>query len=381
VIVQRSVGGLVALLALAGCGRLHFEDVPGDDGGGDLLTLDPAIATINLGSQQQLTAAGGSPPYRFDLTGEGWIDPMLGLYRAPSQVGQTTVRVTDAAGATATAEVDYRGSTIFVVGGLIGVNASTSVYASPNGINWTNVGSIPAARNNGALVVWDDRLLYLGGGMMAGSSEDNIYVSTDGATWTLAGTLPERVTSTSVLGHDGALWMIGGYDGTGDHGEVRRSTDGLTWTTAGSFPSPRHEHDAFSRAGVMWVLGGHGAATFPYSDVLRTTDGATWETTSTTLNFATDFQGAGQLGNRVVRVCGAGCSSLEVSDDFTTWTTGTVPDGGRDGPTIVTHDDKLVLVGGGSTSVYSSSDGLQWTTIGTFPVNLTRASATVFTPR
>lgn len=369
------------LVLAAGCGRVQFDErseTAGDASSTLALVLEPPTATINMGSKLQLTASGGVPPYTFDVLGGGWIDPAVGLFVAPSRVGTSTVRVTDAASATATAEVMYGGSTIFLAGGLVGGASVTEVRASSDGLTWNVVGALPAPRANGSLVVFDDRLLYLGGNN-AGVPQPTIYASTDGASWMLVGMLPDRVVSAAVTVHAGALWLISGYEGTVDHPEVLRSTDGVTWTNAGMFPTPRHEHDVISRDDRLVVLGGHGA--IEYTDIVSSIDGATWTTSPTTLSFATDFQGGGELGDTVVRSCGQSCSTVEASSDLTNWATGTLPDGTREGPSIVNAGGRLLLFGGGRTSILASTDGIAWSVVGTLPVTISRGSATVFTPR
>ncbi len=73
------------------------------------LAVDPTRALVDPGSYADFDAVGGQPPYRFallGLSGEDQVDELTGVLRAGSRGGRgATVRVTDAAGAEATAEV------------------------------------------------------------------------------------------------------------------------------------------------------------------------------------------------------------------------------------------------------------------------------------
>lgn len=369
-----------AACLLAACGRVSFDarsdaSLAGD---GAVLTLDPPAATINTGSKLQLTASGGVEPYTFAVIGDGWVDAATGLFWAPSHVGKSQVRVTDAASAEATAQVTYRGTTIFQVGGLVAGNATMTVYASTDGASWNVVGSLPAPRANGSLIVYDDRLLYIGG-MNGGVPQTTVFASTDGASWTMIGNLPERIVSTGTVVHEGALLKVSGYEGTSDTPDVRRSLDGVSWTSITNvFPTPRHEHDIVTRGAELIVVGGHGAV--QYDTMLRSSDdGATWTMAPTSLTFICDFQGMGQLDDLVVRTCGLGCANTESSTNLVAWVPSSLP-AERDGPTIVALDNRLVLFGGGLTAILQTTDGVTWTPAGTLPVLVTRASAAAFTP-
>ena len=369
---------LVATALVASCGRLGFDERPVDGDASDSLSLEPATATINTGSKLQLVARGGVAPYRFEVDEGGWIDARSGLFVAPSRVGTSKVRVIDAVSTTATAELTYRGSTIFMVGGAEGASDTNAVRASTDGTTWTTVGALPAARTNGALVVYDDRMLYLGGTLNA-VPQPTIFASTDGVTWTAVGNLPAPIVATAVTVHQGALWVVSGYSGVTDYPEVRTSTDGVTWAIAGTFPTPRHEHDVISRDGRLVAIGGHGAGFL--TDIVSSTDGVSWTTNPGSLNFATDFPGLVELGTTVVRSCGDACSGVETSSDLVTWTTTPLPDGPREGPNLVVLDDRVWLFGGGNETIRASGDGMTWAAVGVLPTAAVRSSAAVFTPR
>jgi hypothetical protein len=205
--------------------------------------------------------------------GDGEVD-LDGTFVAPARVGATVVTVADAAGALATATITHRGARLFVLGGQVAGAAIDEVLASDDGVTWTLVGHLPAPRDSGAALVWNDRLYYLGGIDAGGASQDNVWASTDGVAWTVVGALPNRAGSLGATVHGRALWIAGGYE-AGSYDQVYRSTDGAAWTQVGQLPTARHELDLLSTGGSLFALGGHDAAGF-LTDVLVSSDGATW---------------------------------------------------------------------------------------------------------
>ncbi|MBK7072652.1 MAG: hypothetical protein IPH44_10135 [Myxococcales bacterium] len=365
---------IVAALASAGCGRIGYDPV-GD--GGDGLAIDPPRATINLSSALQLTARGGAPPYGFAVTaGDGEVD-LDGTFVAPARVGATVVTVADAAGALATATITHRGARLFVLGGQVAGAAIDEVLASDDGVTWTLVGHLPAPRDSGAALVWNDRLYYLGGIDAGGASQDNVWASTDGVAWTVVGALPNRAGSLGATVHGRALWIAGGYE-AGSYDQVYRSTDGAAWTQVGQLPTARHELDLLSTGGSLFALGGHDAAGF-LTDVLVSSDGATWARHGD-LTIAQDFASAAWRGPYVLRGGGFGVA-IERSTDLATWApVAPLPGAPREAPGMIDDGTRLLVVGGGA-AVLATVDGDAWMTIGALPDARARVAAVTFTPR
>lgn len=365
---------LIALaLVGAGCGRIGYDPV-GD--GGDGLAIDPPAATINLSSSLQLTARGGTPPYGFAVTaGAGEVD-VDGGFTAPARVGQTVVTVADAAGGLASATITHRGARLFLLGGQVAGAAIDEVLASDDGVTWTLVGHLPAPRDSGAALVWNDRLYYLGGIDAGGASQDDVWASPDGAAWTVVGALPYRAGSLGATVHAGALWIAGGYE-AGSYAQVYRSTDGAAWTMIGRLPTARHELDLLSADGALIALGGHDDAGY-LTDVLASTDGAGWVRRGD-LTIAQDFATAAWRGPYVLRGGGFGVA-MERSRDLTTWApVAPLPGAPREAPGMVDDGDRLLVVGGG-LEVLATVDGDAWTTVGALPDTRARVAAVAFTP-
>lgn len=371
------------LAVLGACGRVGFSEVANGPGGSDgsgasSLGLTAIPPTINVGSKAQLVVTGGTPPYTFAVTGGGTTAGSV--FVAPSRAGQSTVQVTDAAGLTGTAVVSYRGDQIFVVGGDVAGAISATVLASSDGATWTQVGSLPMPRANGALVVYDDAMVYMGGLNSAGAPTPDVYRSTDGVTWTRIGSLPIANTGFTATVHLGEIWFVGGATSAGNGGTAYHSADGVTWTAAPvAMAIVRHEHDTFSRSGSLYILGGHGDAAF-LDDIAITTDGTSWSAPTPRLTFACDFPAAGELGDLVIRTCGTGCTNTETSTDLIHWTpAASLPDGERESPVLLGIANRMLLIGGGTT-VQATTDGSSWTQIGVLPAARLRTGGVQFTP-
>ena len=97
---------LVSLL-LAGCGtdlcvgnmgdceRVNKTTNPGRPSSDEVEIKSPS-PRVRVNERVQLTASGGTPPYRFSLIqGGGVIDESSGVYNAPSTPGAVVIRVID----------------------------------------------------------------------------------------------------------------------------------------------------------------------------------------------------------------------------------------------------------------------------------------------
>jgi hypothetical protein len=97
--------GLLALgllcLALSTCDNFDFYGlISGMASGsaGGPLAISPLSATVTVNATCTFTASGGTPPYKFSVTGSGTIDPGTGAYTAPAAPSSDSVQVSDTAG-------------------------------------------------------------------------------------------------------------------------------------------------------------------------------------------------------------------------------------------------------------------------------------------
>ena len=75
------------------------------------------FSMVGFGAQQNFVAVGGTSPYTYSVLAGGiggTIDPLTGLYTAPSSVGQDTINVIDSVGLKANAAINV-GSSIHLV--------------------------------------------------------------------------------------------------------------------------------------------------------------------------------------------------------------------------------------------------------------------------
>ena len=97
--------GLLALgvlcLGLSTCDNFDFYGlISGMASGsaGGPLAISPLSATVTVNATCTFTASGGTPPYKFSVTGSGTIDPGTGVYTAPAAPSSDSVQVSDTAG-------------------------------------------------------------------------------------------------------------------------------------------------------------------------------------------------------------------------------------------------------------------------------------------
>lgn len=94
-----------------------------------------------------------------------------------------------------------------------------SIFASPDGINWTTIVSSMGAYFNDLIYANN---LYIA----LGASQTKILTSPDGVTWT------ERWTGPSYYGFDGGTFVNNLFVIVGNFGKIVTSQDGMTWSDA-----------------------------------------------------------------------------------------------------------------------------------------------------
>lgn len=176
-------------------------------------------------------------------------------------------------------------------GRLPGHSASSQVWSSSDGIEWTQV--TPAAawspRLAAGLVVHRGRMWLLGGTENyyfgdAASLKNDVWSSADGRTWrqeaAKAPWQPRAYHQAVVL--NGKIYVLGGgnyvpaYEARND---VWSSSDGVNWTceTKSAPWLPRLWFSAAVYRGRMWVLGGWSKDKDNHGDVWHSADGRTWQ--------------------------------------------------------------------------------------------------------
>jgi hypothetical protein len=371
----------VLLPLLVSCGRVGF-DSPDVDCSNSTLAITPASAHLNFDSHQQFTGTGGRAPYAFSASGLGSVTPQ-GTYFSASKAGVATVVVTDADDCTASADIQIGGDQLWYVGGVgTGDVPTAQVWRSFDGLQWTQVGNLPAPRHGGALIVFDDRMWLING---RGNTEDfaDVLVSADGVTWTVATSFSVGNWFPSGIVYDGKAWSIGGW---GLPGEVLVSADGTTWNKVGDLPLPVHGGSLAVHDGKLWYLGGHDGITGTYyAETWWTTDGMIWNAAG---RFPTDRElvGVFVIDNVFVALGGATSAGdldeILTSPDAITWTqVGALP-APRYYAGYVEFRERYWSIGGtDGGSVWSSPTAVNWTVEpSNFPIPRNEGHLVVFTP-
>lgn len=369
------VSVVALVVACSGCGRIGFDEAP--------LALAPATSRSNLNTRTTFVASGGTPPYTFAITaGSGTLDAVTGEFRAPSYPGAASVEVIDAAGAVATAEIDFGGDALYAVGGYVNDVARDEVWRSTDGATWEVVGRLPAARGGGALVVLEDRLIYAGGSNgPEGTSFAEVWASTDGIAWAELGQLPAPMYASATAVFEGRMWLVGGRLADESYAtRVLSSRDGATWQAEPSLTVGLHGGEAAVVDDALWLVAGHESANQTAAIWARRGDGS-W-TANGDVPVAGEYHAVTVHAGELWVAGGLGLRDRVVtSSDGTTWADHQRLPLDRDYATLIGWQDALWVVAGIPAMTWRSDDGAAWSVAGSFPALTTGSSIVQFTPR
>lgn len=232
--------------------------------------------------------------------------------------------------------------TQFVAVGMMG-----TILTSPDGVTWTpqtsgTTQAFSAVGSTSTLIV---------ACTVGGSAGSGIYTSTNGVIWTYSSTTP---TDCNSIINAGGQWVAGGNTG------IATSTNGTTWTTATTQPHGWIYSLVYN--GTQYVAGGQTIWSKPA--VYTSTNGAAWTMKSLYDRFLSVARNP--TTGLLVAVTGTD-RSLVSSDNGVTWQYG--------GVTIASTADYLMnvvwspglsqFVASGSGTAWGSTDGLNWTVLGT----------------
>lgn len=368
----------LGLFVVAGCGRIDFDPTSAL-----ALSLSPPSARVNINSLIAFEASGGTPPYSFTTT-LGAIDD-TGQLRAPGRPGVAAVAVTDANSAMASAEVTIGGDYLYAVGGYDGVAGRDEVWRTSDGVTWTVVGHLPATRDFGSLIVYDDQLFYAGGtpGDPNGAGTGTVYRSSDGASWTDIGTLPRMATAQGSTVFNGRMLLGSGILDTGAAAYTTvlwSSSDGITWHDEPPLPVATHSPMLVPYDGRLWSVAGH-EATMQSNQLHVSPDGATW-TSPGVVPAAGEYLGVCEYEGRLWAAGGLGLNDRVVSTtDGATWVDAKRLPVGRTYNELVWFAGQLWVVAGMPTTTLRTTDGLAWEALTAFPMALEGTRVVQFTPR
>ena len=230
---------------------------------------------------------------------------------------------------------------------ILGSGSVNSLALSTKGTAWTFVGApITASTLGYGGIVWN-------GNIWAAVSDaaTNIWTSSNGITWTSRATLTAG-NCRSICWNGRQFLVIGAstYCAT--------STDGFTWTMLNTQPVTTLVKVTWNHVNTQWVVVGTATATLIYT----TPDAVTWTlrqnamiTNATTQGFAW----APQLGLWAL-VGGTSTNLATASDGAGAWISRLTTQMGT--AYCVAWNGSLFVAGGGTTvQIYTSPDGVNWT--------------------
>ncbi len=176
------------------------------------------------------------------------LDPSAG---AVTRAGRLASPVHDAAGAPL-------GGAWLVLGGGRTVAVTSVQRVTPGGAAATApvVGSLPAARADGAAVAAGGRVLLVGGGR-GGVPDSSVLATRDGVHFTRLGRLAVPVRYGAVAAVGDAVYVFGGSAASGDSDAIQRidvATGAVT--VVGRLPAAVSEATAFVLGGRLLIAGG-----------------------------------------------------------------------------------------------------------------------------
>ncbi|RZM28546.1 MAG: hypothetical protein EOO88_08515 [Pedobacter sp.] len=232
------------------------------------------------------------------------------------------------------------------------------------------------------------------------------FSSNDGITWTTvtatdnnAAVVPVAERQTAVFGFKNKVWLLGGHvPGAGFSfsyvtNSVWSSADGITWTATPRVVTPVGDNiwEGRERIGAtvfqdkLWVIGGNRYPSFgnvnsngvPLNDVWSSADGAAWTKVTAAAQFTARSNPSVLTHKNKLYVIGGKNASNTLLDeiwtsaDGATWTQLTVATKftGRWGHQVVSFNNNLFLIGGRTADGIqndlwvSEDDGVNWTKI------------------
>ncbi len=242
------------------------------------------------------------------------------------------------------AQSDANGNTRFVAVGNAGTIYTSNYFNAHTPLSWTAVTpTLPTPTPDFSTVVY-------GGVFLAAGSNGTVLRSTDAQTWTLQTTGTTR--NILAITTNGA----GGYVAVGQGGLILTSLDGINWNTQTS--GTTQNLYAATYGDGLWIVVGQGGL------LLTSTNGVTWTPapalTHRDLNgiaygLITDAT-TGSTSGAFIAVGAAG-TQLISTDQGASWRLGNI---GNNNLKAILFGRQFIAAGNNG-SLYTSTDGTQWT--------------------
>ncbi|HYP20803.1 MAG TPA: S-layer homology domain-containing protein [Chloroflexia bacterium] len=136
---------------------------------------------------------------------------------------------------------------------------------------WTNLPSLPAARNQAMSAAINDKVYVLGGYNTNYSEASSLYrlsATSPEAGWTTLASMPTRAYGTQAVVLDRKIYVAGGYGTDGPISNMQIYEAGAnTWSAGAALPIPLGGIAVAPYNGKLYIFGGAGADNEPVSTV------------------------------------------------------------------------------------------------------------------
>jgi hypothetical protein len=168
----------------------------------------------------------------------------------------------------------FYGATVFkdkirLVGGFDGKRYYNDVWNSNDGVTWTRVAekTVWSPRNPSITIVFKDKIWMMGGGVIDGEKNENpnsykeLWASEDGIGWTQIKTNSTRKWRGNPVVFDNKLWLAGANRGGTFESAVWFSDDGANWQELSAPWSPRGAVAVWVFDDKLFLTGGKSSHT------------------------------------------------------------------------------------------------------------------------
>jgi hypothetical protein len=253
--------------------------------------------------------------------------------------------------------------TYFVATGTGNIVLATSA----DGITWRNSVPVSNAVNNYNCITYKPPIMVAGG-----QGTNVICISRDnGITWTQSPSAAAILTITYAVAWNGNIWVAVGGIG------IITSPDGVTWTNRGSIFGTAGFDVLWADGLRLWIAVGTGAT--GTNAIVTSPDGVNWTSRVTvqTVSFSTGGYRIGWSGNLLVVTGNGTASSVAISTNGTTWRFLGLPitasASGFGG--VVWNGQLWAAVSDAATNIWTSLDGITWTSRATLTAGNCRSIA------
>jgi hypothetical protein len=291
-----------------------------------------------------------------------------------SQDGANWVKVASNVLGTTQSEIHllYSASTFWII---VGSTTGNQVWSSADGQNWAQlaIASNFPPRVRFAAAAFNGRLWVFGGANSTNNDQKDLWSSSDGVTWVEnnAAVLPYGREQMTMTAFNGKLWIIGGFNGT-MYADVWSSPDGATWTevTASAAFGVLFAQHVITDGTQLWLFGGFNGQQTAQQNIWSSPDGANWTLVATPLappDSGYDFDAA--WWNGAFWLLSGSDDEVWSSPTATQWNMVTLNARVPEATVwaVAGYQGKLWAVGA-HMELFSSPDGINWTTVlGTLP--------------